>query len=396
MDKLAIDGGIPIRTEPFPTWPIFGEEEEKNILETLRSGKWGGTNRRCLPELENKFAALHDAQYAIPVVNGTMGLTVALQAAGVKPGDEVIMPPYTFIATATAALLFGAIPVFVDVEESTLMLDIDKVESAITARTKAILPVHIAGAAADIPRLTDLARKHGLAVIEDAAQAVGAEWEDRRVGALGDLGSFSFQSGKNITAGEGGMILTNDKQLAEKAWSIANVGRIPEGAWYQHERIGWNLRMTEFQSAILLGQLARLEGQFEKRERNARILNGNLKEIKGLVPVKRDPRVNRHAYHMYMFRIEKERTEQIPKGDFIRKINAEGVPVIAGYNSLNKNKAVLSEIEKWTGEARTYECPISERSSESEILWLSQSVLLGEDKDMHDISDALRKVMDSY
>ncbi|MGP4079102.1 DegT/DnrJ/EryC1/StrS family aminotransferase [Pseudalkalibacillus sp. R45] len=396
MDKLAIDGGLPIRTEPFPTWPIFGEEEEMNILETLRSGKWGGTNRRCLPDLEKKFAALQGAEFAIPVVNGTMGLTVALQAAGVKPGDEVIMPPYTFIATATAALLFGAIPVFVDIDESTLMLDIDKVEDAISSRTKAIIPVHLAGATINIPKLKEVARKHGLAVIEDAAQAVGAEWEQNRVGALGDLGSCSFQSGKNITAGEGGMILTNDKQLAENAWSIANVGRIPEGAWYQHERIGWNLRMTEFQSAILLAQLTRLEEQFDKREKNARILNESLKDIKGLVPVHRDPRVNRHAYHMYMFRIEKDLDEQIPKDDFIRKINAEGIPVLAGYHSLNTNQAVISEIEKWTGEARKYECPISERASKNQILWLSQSVLLGEEKDMHDISDGLRKVVASY
>lgn len=396
MKNLAFYGGNPVRTKPFPVWPIFGKEEEKRLLEVLHSGKWGGTNRRCLPELEKEFAEMHAARFAIPVTNGTLGLTVALQAAGVKPGDEVIMPPYTFIATATAALLFGAIPVFVDINEDTLLLDIEKAEEAITSKTKAIIPVHIAGAAANMPKINELAKKYGLAVIEDAAQAVGAEWEGKRVGALGDLGSFSFQSGKNITSGEGGMILTNDAKLAEHAWSLANVGRIPKGAWYQHERIGWNLRMTEFQAAILLGQLTRFEEQFVKREKNAQLLNEHLKNIDGLKPIKREAGVNRHAYHMYMFRIESGLNRSIPKEDLIQKINAEGIPVLSGYHSLNENEAVKNETKKWIGEDRIYHCPVSERVSANEVVWLQQSVLLGDEEDMNDIAKALNKVMASY
>lgn len=229
MEKLAIFGGTPVRTESFPQWPIFDQLEERLILEVVRSGKWGGTGRVMLPELEEKFAAVHQAKHAISVVNGTVGITVALQAAGVQPGDEVIMPPYTFIATATSALMFGAIPVFVDVEENTMQLDPEKVEAAITPRTKAIVTVHIGGAPGNLTRLKEIAAKHNLRLLEDSAQAVGAQWEHAGVGAIGDLGTFSFQSSKNINAGEGGMILTNDDRLADLAWSYANVGRIREG-----------------------------------------------------------------------------------------------------------------------------------------------------------------------
>jgi len=396
MDKLAIDGGPRIRTKPFPAWPIFDELEERLILEVVRSGKWGGTGRVKLPELEEKFAALHDAKHAVSIVNGTVAITIALQAAGVLPGDEVIMPPYTFIATASSALLFGAIPVFVDVEPDTMLLDPEKVEAAITSKTKAIIAVHIAGSPANLTRLKAIADKHGLRLIEDSAQAVGARWNGVGVGALGDLGTFSFQSSKNINAGEGGMILTNDREMADHAWSLANVGRIREGGWYQHETIGWNLRMTELQAAILLGQLSRLDGQMELRERNAKLLTELLHDIPGARTLRRDPEVTRHAQHLFMFRIDPELADRVNKNDVIRKLNAEGIPVSYGYVSLNRNKAVIKETKKWTGEEREYSCPNSERACDKEILWLNQNVLLAGETDMHDIAAGVRKVLTSF
>src|SRR5690625_5000602 len=199
MTKLAIDGGEPARKEPFPKWPIYGKEEEEQVLDVVRSGKWGGTGavhsseyQEKLAEFIDKFKDFQGADYGVPVVNGTMAITVALIACGVKAGDEVIMPSYTFIATATAALIFGAVPVFVDVEEDTLLIDPEKVEAAITPKTKAIMAVHIGGAVANMTRLKEISEKHDLALVEDAAQVVGAQWEGKGAGTLGDLGTFSF------------------------------------------------------------------------------------------------------------------------------------------------------------------------------------------------------------
>ncbi|GIP39808.1 aminotransferase DegT [Paenibacillus sp. J31TS4] len=396
MSKLAVDGGQPVRTKAFPEWPIYGELEERLLLEVLHSGKWGGTGRVKLEELEQKFAAYQDAKYAVTVVNGTVGISVALQAAGVQPGDEVIMPPYTFIATASAALLFGAIPVFVDIEPDTLLLDPERVEAAITPRTKAIIAVHIAGAPCRLDRLKEIAAKHNIRLIEDAAQAVGAQWNGTGVGAIGDLGTFSFQSSKNLNSGEGGMILTNDQALADMAWSIANVGRVRGGAWYQHEHIGWNYRMTEFQAAILLGQMTRLDEQVARRERNGLLLTEMLGQIDGIVPLQRAPEITRHAYHLYMFKLAPEVADRLDKNDVIAKLSAEGIPTSYGYVPLNKNEAVLSEIRKWTGEDRTFSCPVSERASDKEVIWLTQNMLLGDESDLEDIANAVRKVMASY
>lgn len=391
MSKLAIAGGTPVRTEPFPEWPYYDELEEKLILEVVRSGKWGGTGRIKLQELEDKFAALQDAKYGITIVNGTVAITIALMAAGIESGDEVIMPPYTFIATATSALMFGALPVFVDVEPDTLLLDPEKVEAAITPRTKAIVAVHIAGAPANMTRLKEIAAKHHLKLIEDAAQAVGAQWDGTAVGALGDFGTFSFQSSKNINAGEGGIIVTNNEALADRAWSLANVGRIRGGGWYQHEEIGWNLRMTEFQAAILLAQMTRLDEQMRKREHNSRLLTELLADIDGVSTMTKDARITRHANHLYMFRIDPVATKQ-EKADILQKLLAEGIPLSPGYVSLNKNKAVIKSTQKWSGESRLYSCPNSERA-EQEVYWLPHNMLLAEEKDMHDIAIAVKKVL---
>lgn len=372
------------------------------ILEVIRSGKWGGTGSvlseqfsEKLPVMEEKFARLQDASYAVSAVNGTVAITVALQAAGIKPGDEVIVPPYTFVATASAALAYGVVPVFADVEENTLLIDPDKVEQAITPRTKAIIAVHIAGAPANMSRIKEIAARYKLKVIEDAAQAVGARWEGRAVGAIGDLGTFSFQSSKNLNAGEGGAIVTNDRELWERAWSICNVGRVPNGAWYQHDRIGQNYRMTELQAAIILGQLSRLEEQMLKRESNVKLLNELLSGVDGIRLMKQDARITRHANHLYMFRLPFELAKRNGKIDFIRKVNAEGIPVSAGYVPLNANRAIIEATKEIAGEERVYSCPVCERLC-GETVWLGQSVLLAEEKDMHDIAVAIRKVLGSY
>jgi len=401
-DKLAIDGGTPVRSGGWKArWPIVGDTERKLVMEVLESGNWGGifeagSTYGKLPLLERKFAELQHADHALAIANGTVAITVALQAAGVKAGDEVIVPPYTFVATASAPLLFGAIPVFVDVEEDTLLLDPEKIEAAITPRTKAILPVHIAGGPANMDRIMQIARKHNLVVIEDAAQAVGAVWNGRHVGTIGDLGTFSLQSSKNLNSGEGGIVTTNNPVYWEHAWSLVNVGRVPGGAWYQHERIGQNYRLTEFQAAIALGQMTRLEAQMQLREANVKVLNELLSGIDGLQIMKRDSRVTRHANHLYMFKLDPDFGSRIDKDDFIKKVNAEGIFILTGYNSLNLNQAIRQRSEELSGRQHVYECPVSERLCKSQALWLTQVTLLEDEEAMHDIAKALSKVIRSY
>jgi dTDP-4-amino-4,6-dideoxygalactose transaminase len=400
MEKLAINGGTPVRTTPFAAWPVVGEIELQLLKEVLESGKWGGAGGAAkpnyepkLPQMERKFAELQNAQYAVSVVNGTVGITVALQAAGVKPGDEVIVPPYTFIATASAALAYGIIPVFADIEEDTLLIDPEKIEPLITAKTKAIIAVHIAGAPANMTRLKEIAAKHGLALIEDAAQAVGATWEGQGVGSIGDLGTFSLQSSKNLNAGEGGIITTNNRDYWENAWSVCNVGRVPNGGWYQHDRFGQNYRMTEFQAAVVLAQMTRLEEQMRKREQNAKLLDELLAGIKGISLLKQDARITRHAYHLYMFKLDPDLAE---KNDFISKVNAEGVPLAAGYIPLNRNKSIIETTAMWTGEERIYDCPVCERLCEKEAVWLTQHILLSDEQAIREVAHALQKVAQSY
>ncbi|MFB9755188.1 DegT/DnrJ/EryC1/StrS family aminotransferase, partial [Paenibacillus hodogayensis] len=308
-------------------------------------------------------------------------------------GDEVIVPPYTFIATASAALAFGIIPVFADIEADTLLIDPEKIEERITPRTKGIIAVHLAGAPANMTRLQEIADKHGLALIEDAAQAVGATWEGRGVGSIGDIGTFSLQSSKNLNAGEGGILTTNNRDYWENAWSICNVGRIPDGGWYQHERFGQNYRMTEFQAAIALAQMTRLEEQMGRRERHAALLNELLDGVKGIRLLRQDPRITRHAYHLYMFKLDPIVTD---KNEFIRRANAEGVPLASGYIPLNRNVSVIETTRMWTGEDRIYECPVCESMCEKEAVWLSQNVLLSDEQAVREVADALHKVSRSF
>lgn len=398
MEKLAIYGGSPVRTAGFPEWPISGQLEEQLLLEVLHSKAWGGNGGEMIPRFVEEFIDFQEAKYGIACVNGTMALTIALQAAGVQPGDEVIIPPYTFIASATAALLFGAIPVFVDVEPDTQLLDPEKIEAAITPKTRAIMPVHMSGAPANLSRIKEIAQKHGLRIIEDAAQAHGAEWEGQGVGSIGDIGTFSFQNSKNMSGGEGGIIVTNDKELAERAWSITNVGRTPKGAWYQHDRIGWNLRMTEWQAAVLLGQLSRVKEQMQLREKNAALLTQLLQNIEGIQVLKRDTRITKHAYHLFGMRLMPELTTKLEsKKQFLDQVNAEGIPLGAGFpQPLHRNQAILDSIKQWTGEDRAFDCPVAERMCHIEAVRFYMDVLMADEKAIYDIASALKKVTQTY
>jgi dTDP-4-amino-4,6-dideoxygalactose transaminase len=391
VSRLAIDGGTPVRTAEFRGWPEFGREEEEIVLEALRSGHWGSLDGTFVDRLEVEFAALQDARHGVSTVNATMGLAIALRALGIGTGDEVIVPPYTFIATASAALMLGAIPVFVDVDPETLLIDPAGIDAAVTSRTKAIIPVHHGGSPADMDGVMAAAARHGLRVVEDAAQAHGAAWRGKPVGAIGDIGVFSFQSTKPINAGEGGMMTTDDDELDELLWSIRNVGRRRGGAWYEHVRLGWNLRMSELQGALLIAQMRRMPEQQQRRTAAARVLDERLSAIPGVVPLKIPEGVTAHSWYTYHWRWLGAADGGLPKADFAEALRAEGIPLFSGYTPLNRNEAIRTEIHRLGG-ADPGPCPNAERAESDEVLMFAMPILLGGPDDLDDVVRAVAKV----
>lgn len=406
--RLAVDGGEPVRRKAFPRWPVYDEREERQLMEVLHSGEWGALKGSKTAEFQARFAAYQGARFGICVPNGTLALEVALSAVGVGPGDEVVTTPYTFVATANSAISVGAVPVFADIDLDSYNIDPAEVEKAITPRTKAIMPVHMGGRPADLDALREIAARRGVRLVEDACQAWGSEWQGRRVGAIGEIGAFSFQSSKNITAGEGGIIVTNDETLAEAAWSLHNVGRVRGGLWYYHEIVGRNLRITEWQSAVLLAQLERLDEQTERREANAAYLSECLSQIPGLRPLGHDPRVTRQSRHVTIVRYDASAFGGRPRDEFLAALVAEGIePVAPGYVPLNRVPAIRRALAA-TGEADARglgraadglpelpACPRAEWASGNTI-WLFQYALLGDRSDMDDIAEACAKIQHAW
>ncbi len=401
-DLLAMDGGAPVRDialNPWPRWPIYDEAEEQALLGVLHSGQWWSVEGEQGKAFEEEFAAFHDARVGINCTNGTAALEIALRALEIGCGDEVIVPPYTFIATASAVLSVSATPVFVDIQPDTLNIDPALIESAITSRTRAIIPVHIAGRPADMDGILAIARKHHLRVIEDAAQAHAAEWRGEKVGTLGDLGTFSFQASKNLNGGEGGAILTNDESLGDVAWSVANVGRVRSGRWYEHHTLGSNFRMTEFQAAILRVQIRRLPEQTARRSANADYLRKLLLDCPGIRLPADDKRITVHANHLFTFRYQQEEFGGRSLSDFLKALNAEGIPCCSGYGPLYKEKVFTRRAAgegAWCQVGRKVDysalcLPVCEQVSKDTV-WLQQTILLGTESDMEDIATAIRKV----
>jgi len=369
------------------SWPQYGTEEADALLEVLNSGKWGSTSGDVVATFEREFAAYQQAGHAVCLANGTLAIAVALKAAGVGIGDEVIVPPYTFIATASAALFVGAVPVFADVAPDTHLLDPIATEAAITERTKAVVVVHLAGRPADMDAFTALGAKYGLTIVEDAAQAHGAAYKGRAVGAIGDLGTFSFQSSKNITAGEGGVVVTDSPELAGAVYSLVNVGRVPGGGWYQHETVGYNLRLTEFQAAILRVQLRRHPQLQEVREGNARLLTDLLEKAPGILLAPDDPAITAHGRHLFMLRVPGRRDA------VLEALRAAGFDrASSGYVPLHRNAAVLRESQAITTRLGQpypeHPCPNADLVS-TDTIWLPQPYLLGAEDETRAIADTI-------
>ena len=401
MSTPAIAGGTPVRSTPFPSWPRVTEAAVDAVTQAARDGVWGSVSGPRKLEFERRFAEYHDAEYGLAVTNGTISLQLALTALGVGSGDEVIVPAYTFLATATAVLGVNALPVFADLDD-TICLDPDAFEAAITPRTKAVIPVHLAGHPADMDRINAIAARHGIGVVEDAAHAHGAVWNGRHVGAIGDIGSWSFQASKNMSGGEGGALTTDDPELAEMLWSLHNCGRQRDGVWYEHTLLGGNHRMTEFQAALLGTQLDTLDADLDRRERSAARLAAGLAEIPGLQPVRRDPRVGRHAFHLYQLWYDAAAFGGLSRADFLAALRAEGIPASDGYPVPLNQQPLFAKAafdHRATGYDPSYpptqyaavELPATERACR-ELIWLTQNVLLADDTDIDDVLTAAARV----
>lgn len=401
-DKLALLGGKPVRNTKFPSWPVIQDNDEKAWMEVLRKGRWNRLDGTCAAQFEQAWATQLGAKHCLATANGTSALFIALNALGIGPGDEVLVPPYTFVATVNAVLLQHALPVFVDTDPETFQMDARKIEAAITERTRCILPAHIGGSAADMDAILEIARKRKLPVIEDACQAHLGEWRNRKLSTLGELGCFSFQASKNLNSGEGGAIMTNDPDLLSRCQSFHNNGRGEAGAGFQYVRNGCNLRITEFQAALLLAQLTRLADQARTREQNAAYLTKHLAGVPGIVPARMYEGCTRNAYHLYMFRYDKANFSNLPRATFLKAMRAEGIPCSGGYTPLNKEpflkhtldsrayRSLYSTKQIGDYEARNH-CPVNDKVCE-EAVWFTQTMLLGPREDMDQIIEAAGKI----
>ena len=400
MGELALTGGAKTKKKEFPVWPIYDETERLALMEVLESRLWWRTPGTKTLAFEKEFAAFHCAKHGIAVTNGTAALEVAMMALGVGPGDEVIVPNFTFVATASAVLAAGAMPVMVDVRPETHCIDPALAEAAITSRTKAIIAVHIGGNPADLDLLSAIATKHGIALIEDCAHAHGSEWKGRRVGSIGKAGTFSFQSGKLMTAGEGGIVVTDDDAFERQARSVHDCGRMPGEWFYSHYINGSNYRLSEWQGAVLSAQLKRLDAQTTLRHRNSRLLDKLLGEIPGITPQKLDARCTRNGQYAYIFRVNSKEFAGVPTEKLIAAMNAEGIPNQASYPPVHEidvfqngeyRKRLCGSQAKEAHAFLRAEFPATHQAA-WESVWIPQTALLGDEEDMQEIAATWRKM----
>jgi dTDP-4-amino-4,6-dideoxygalactose transaminase len=396
--ELAFYGGSKTIDKQFP-WPIFDETEVNAVADIVRSGAWANPNcDGMVAEFERDFAAYCGSRYAITCVNGSVAIRLALMAAGVKPGDEVIIPPYSFIATASVVVEANCVPVFVDIDPETYNLNPTEVEKAITPRTKAIIPVHFAGQACNMDALMSIARKHNLIVIEDACHAHGGEYKGKKLGSIGHAGCFSFQSSKNLNSGEGGIVVTDDEQLANMIASLRNVGRVKGGQWYEHHHLGCNYRMTQLQIAILSAQLKRLHSQTQTRNENGLYLNALLKSIKGISPLTRGHGETLHTYHIFIFKYDKLYFNNLSKKEFAQLLAAEGVPSFMGYpeplykQPVFQKKNFMCYALPPEVDYTKVRCPETEKACYEDAVWILQHAMLGTRDDMEKFAEAIHKI----
>ncbi len=391
-EKLAIKGGSPVRKKPFPEWPVHGEIERNGLLEVLESGEWSGIGPKER-EFAQAFAAFTGARHGICAANGSITLELALRALKVGPGDEVIVPALTWLATAWAALQVGAKPVFADIRGEDWCLDPDSVREKLTPRTRAIIPVHLYNQMAPMEELMNIASERGLHVVEDCAHAHGM----RGAGTVGDIGSFSFQLSKTMTAGEGGMLVTNNDRLAERLAGLRNCGRPLHAE--RAATFGSNYRITEFQAAVLLGQLARLPEQLARKQENVSFFRQRMRDVEGVVLTPEDDRA--HGFYAVSMSYDPNAFGGMPREVFVEAMGAEGIPVSVPYETVYEaylwkggEKIVSSASGENVRELLGLEsqCPVSERVSRVTGIKLLHHCFLGDREDVDQIVEAFQKV----
>lgn len=397
-DVPAILGGTPIRRADYPAWPVWDDTERTALLDVLDAGGWWQGDGDQAAAFAQEFADYHGARFGMAFTNGTHTIEAALAACDIGEGDEVIVPGMTFVASASAVLAVNATPILVDVDADTLCIDPQAARAAITDRTRAVVAVHVAGAAADLDALTALCAEHDLRLIEDCAHAHGTFWRGRGVGSWGDFGSFSMQRSKLMTAGEGGALICNDETLRDRAWSYADCGRTAGEWFYHHAGYGSNLRMTEWQGAVLRAQLARFPEQNAVRNANAIALNAALDEIPGLRAPRRDPRMDSQGNYCFVFHYDAAEFAGLSLRGFERALGAEGIPMGVSYPSLS-DLAVFRDRNfgprlRSSAPAVDYSAlrlPVAEQAARSTV-WLQHRLLLADRDDVLDVARAAERI----
>jgi dTDP-4-amino-4,6-dideoxygalactose transaminase len=398
IDRPAVLGGTPIRSREYPGWPVWDDHEREGLLAVLEAGGWWQGDGDAAATFAAEFAAYQGARYGMALTNGTHALEAALAACDIGEGDEVIVPGLTFVASATAVLAVNATPVLVDIDPYSLCLDPDAAEAAITPRTRAIVVVHVAGAAADLDALLDLCGRRGLRLIEDCAHAHGTTWRGRGVGSWGDVGCFSMQRSKLLTAGEGGVLVCNDDGLRDLAWSYADCGR-ESGEWfYHHARYGSNLRMTEWQGAVLRAQLARYPAQLRCRHEHAAALDVAIAEVPGLRPQRRDPRMDVGGRYCYVVHYDAGQFAGLPLRGLEAALAAEGIPTSVSYPAVTDlalfRRQHFAPRLRASAPALDYaglHLPRAERAAASTV-WLEHRLLLADREDVLDVARAAARI----
>jgi dTDP-4-amino-4,6-dideoxygalactose transaminase len=363
------------------SWPVSGLRERELLDEVLSSDRWGGYHP-FVARFEQEFAAFQQCRFGLSACNGTVTIEMALEAMGIGEGDEVIVPAISFISTATAVSRVRATPVFVDIEPDTFNIDAERIREAFTSKTRAIIAVHFGGPMADMDAITAVASAHGLPIIEDAAHAHGSEWNGTRAGSIGAISSFSFQNGKCMTAGEGGILLSNDEALIDRAREILDQGRRKGEGWFFHYTLGTNYRITAWQSAVLIAQLERLPEQNQRRARNVAIVRENLADVAGL-HFQRVPDAARvHTNYLLLGWVDGDRTA------FHKKLTGAGFPCTPFYpHTLYENPLYRDRTN-----CRVMPCPNSEARIK-DAFWIPHRALLGSESDTESLVNAIRNAL---